>query len=493
MASRIRRALTKSRVKHTNSVVASKSQSFAFNFPFEITTQILIYASQVHYDGPAQKPEFNVSPLVLCRVSKAWRSYISLQPIFWSRIIISLSQTLRWKHTYIRELYHWLHRAQDMALDVYIVGYLPPGILFATSVAVGIRDFLTSNSSRWRTIDALDLEDTTLIMLPTFFSSAARSPFFTHLQTLVLRTSSPSPRGPFIPSDFRSSPALGALRLVGFTSPFSLASQIFSITTLTLSYNSCDSCCSLLRAFPCLVDADLHYEMDYLTCTCIWDGLWYLPHDHVRSLTIRTRYSDSHMNVPSHLQAPALEDLHISIEGRRSKNCDISGIADLLRESGCRLVRLTLQLSLPEECNIIQLLGLLPGLLELHLRDVEPSAEYSSTLGFSRTFFDALHPHSRNLVLPSLRFLTVGGTLAIDSLDALEGLVLRLRQTWPKGGAAPGPSFSTSVVKLQFAKLQADQKGLNLEEKGSLFASDLKLFMETNILWLINSDGSTWI
>ena len=125
----------------------------AFNFPFEIIAQILDHATEVRVTriSHGKNPEFIVSPLVLCRVSKSWQSYLHSKPPVWSNVIIHMRRAQQWPVIYEKSLRKWLQRAGEHPLKIYFNGGGVRGM--DRSWGMDILKLLASSRDQWRKIE----------------------------------------------------------------------------------------------------------------------------------------------------------------------------------------------------------------------------------------------------------------------------------------------------------------------------------------------------
>ena len=489
----------------TNSNTSTVTFNFARVFPFDIITEILGHASRVIDSDTG--PRFIVSPFLLSQVCKCWQSYIHTKPSFWSSIIISLSLARRWGQPYVAGLYVWLKRAGDLPLDIYF--YASCANMWPRSSLRGqIFQFVMDCRSRSRSIDIYSV-DMQFVRLFESYLSPGISAYYPHLQSYITRTQD----APFL-TNFQQAPALETLQINGYSDhitrwkldPHLIKNINFTTTQHIAAY-------MILSSYPLLQTADIQYPFPHSTHhRHPYDRRVTIRHDHIRLLKITTKTSSYITDSLLRLEAPKLEDLQLSLPEVFNEEWlnVISSIDDFVARSGCHLVRLCLQLNLLQESLFIRMLCFLPSLEELDVHHMETLRSYNTNGGLTRAFFRKLHPYADVTIgfLSNLRILKYEGPLGIETLDPLEALVLRLlpgrQHSWP-GPSSPGlgdpparvvacQPHSTTVVRLNFAKIVAEQEGRLLSRdftKPGLVAQ-IDWLVDSNALWLLSPNGSRW-
>ena len=457
--------------------------NFAREFPFDIITEILGHAS--HVIDSDTGPRFIGSPFLLSRVCKSWRSYLHHTPSFWSSIIISLSLAKRWGQPYVAGLHVWLKRAGDLPLDIYFYGGAD---MWSETVTLRrqICQFLANCCSRSRSIDICSV-DKEFARLSLSYASLRIYP---HLQSYIIRMQNT----PFL-TDFQQAPALKTLQINDYSdhhitqwklNPHLIRNINFTTTQHIAAY-------MILSSYPLLQTADIQYPFQYPTYHLDWKVI---RHDHIRLLKITTKTSSYITDSLLRLEDPKLEDLQLSSpEVFNEEWFDvISSIDDFVARSGCHLVRLCLRLNLLQESLFIRMSCFLPSLEELDVHHVETLQSYNTFGGLTRAFFRKLHPYADVGFLPNLRILKYEGPLGIETLDPLEAIVLRLLPGRQRSLPGPSQPHSTTVVKLNFAKIVAEQEARLLSRdfaKPGLLAQ-INWLVDSNALWLQSPNGSRW-
>lgn len=486
-------------------VVQVNSATFKHAFPFEIMGQILEHAVQVIHDGA--NPKFLVSPHTLSQVCRSWQSYLDATPSFWSAIIVSLRQAERWRQIYLSGLHDWVDRAAHLPLDIYLDGEV--GVI-GPDTRHYICKFLVDCCSQWRSLDthSVDASFAHIFQTLTYSASLARTRVghpplsLPLLQSYVVR----GPRGlndaPLL-TKLERVLSLRTLQIDGYDDRLAhLRFDPDSITSVTLTnvHNIVVYTIDILSSYSSVKTVEIHH-LAIKSSTLQFEGKR-VRHNHIRSLKILARTSTDITYSLPRLQTPKLEDLHLHAHDVLNEEWFdiVPSIEEFVTRSGCYLVRLTLQTILFHESQFIRMLSNLPGLNELYVRHVEAPQSRHMFRGLTRAFFHTLHPDSNISFLPNLRILTYEGPLAIESLDPLEALVFRLQ---PKRTSSvldaldnvPG-SQRSSLVRLNFAKIMADQKGRLFNSARDPISSEIleqmRLLVERNALWLLNADGSKW-
>jgi len=474
--------------------VATHTFNFAREFPFDIITEILSHASQV-IDKDTE-PRFIVSPFLLSRVCKSWRSYLHATPSLWSSIIISLSLAKRWRNLYIAGLNVWLKRAGYLPLDIYLYGGAD---MWSETVVLGnqVCQFLVNCRSRSRSIDICSVDHNFARLYRTYTPPGMA--YYPLLQSYVIRMENT----PFL-TDFQRVPALETLQINGYNNhitrwkldPHLIRNINFTTTQGIEAY-------AILSSYPLLQTADIQYPFQHSTYLLFDRKV--IRHDHIRLLKITTKTSSYITDSLSRLQAPKLEDLQLcSPDVSNGEWFDvISSIDDFVARSRCHLVRFCLQIHLLQESLFILMLCFLPSLEELDVHHVETVQSYKTFGGLTRAFFRKFHPYADTAFLPNLRILTYEGPLGIETLDPLEALVLRLlpgrQYLLPSPGLGPSARVAcqphSTTVNLNFAKIVAEQEDRILSRdfavKAELLAQ-INSLVDSNALWLLNADGSRW-
>ena len=511
-----------------------RSVAFENAFPWDIMAQILDHAIRVYHEGTTSK--FIGSPHVLSQVCKDWQSYIASKPRFWSSIIISLHRAERWRNIYISGLEDSVKRAGALPLDVYLdaeAGLYNVGIRPTTEDT--ICRFMVDSWSKWGSLDSSPVHWSFASVFHTLLNStnlyritAGLRPLnYPPLCSYVVR-GTPGPNEVSLLTNLESIPCLKSLQMAHYDDylPF-LRYKADTITNVSVTTDHVLPTHEVLLSFP---EAET-IDITYLGCgpppLHIYDGK-VVKSSRLRSIKIATEMDSDIMHLLNRLKTANLEDLHLY-------SCDVTQHADapfyILKSIpliGCQLRCLSLQLVIPNEGRLIHMMRTLPSLEALHIHHVEAHKPFNYFKGLTQAFFNQLHPES-SFRLPKLKTLSYVGPLAIESLERLNSLVLRMNhdrtlrsESDPSNPAsiASARLLQPKVVRLKFVKIVTDQKwplfgpidadrdsgpfklvkprppSLAKAQKNVFVPAELleemRSLVDRNALWLLNADGSEW-
>jgi len=518
------------------SVVRKGARPVAFEnaFPWDIMAQILDHAIRVYHEGSRSK--FVGSPYVLSRVCKDWQSYINSKPRFWSSIIISLHRAERWRNIYISGLEKSVKRAGALPLDVYLdaeVGVYDVGIRPATEDT--LCRFLVNSCSKWGSLDTSPVHRSFAFSFHTLLDLTNLNRIIAGLRPLnylLLRSyivrGTPGPNDVSLLSNLDSIPCLETLQMAHYDDylPF-MKYKADTITNVTVTTVRILPAHEVLLSYPEAETIDIQYLGRGPPPLRFHDGKR-VKSSRLRSIKITTTSVFDIMYLLNRLKTPNLEDLYLHSHDVTHDGDASSSVLKSIPAIGCHLKRLTLQLVVPNEGRLIRMMCTLQSLEALHIHHLQTHKPFNTFKGLSQAFFNQLHPESARTRLPKLKTLSYEGPLAIDSLEPLEALVLRMNhnQTLPSVSDPSNPASADtarprqpSVVRLKFAKIVTDQKWLlfdplqirdpgpsklmklrpspSLVKAQQAFVSaelleGMRSLMDRNALWLLNVDGSKW-
>ena len=513
----------------------ARSVAFENAFHWDIMAQILDHAIHVYHEGTRSK--FVGSPQILSQVCKDWQSYIASKPRFWSSIIISLHRAKQWREIYISGLEDSVKRAGALPLDVFLdaeVGVYD--IEMRLAIENTICRFMVDSCSKWGSLDTSPVHTSfaEAFHISLNFTNQNRikaglCPLnFPLLRSYVVR-GTPGPDDVSLLTNLDDILCLKTLQMAHYDDylpSLNLKYKADTITNVTVTTPGVLLAHKVLLSYPETETIDIQY----LGCSLApphldaLDGKM-VTSSRLRSIKITTETIFDIVYLLNRLQSPNLEDLYLHSRDVMHHEYAPFYVLKSIPAIGCRSRRLSLQLVIPNEDRLIRMMWTLPSLEALHIHHMEAHKPLDAFKGLTQAFFNPLHPESASVRLPKLQTLSYKGPLAIDSLEPLEALVLRMNFHGQTLHPNPDPSnlapvasvrpLQPTVVRLKFAKIVTDQKwplfddrdlpfklmksrllpSLVKAQKGFVsteLLEGMRSLVDRNALWLLNADGSKW-
>ena len=516
----------------------ARSVAFENAFHWDIMAQILDHAIHVYHEGTRSK--FVGSPQILSQVCKDWQSYIASKPRFWSSIIISLHRAKQWREIYISGLEDSVKRAGALPLDVFLdaeVGVYD--IEMRLAIENTICRFMVDSCSKWGSLDTSPVHTSfaEAFHISLNFTNQNRikaglCPLnFPLLRSYVVR-GTPGPDDVSLLTNLDDILCLKTLQMAHYDDylpSLNLKYKADTITNVTVTTVRILPAHEVILSYPEAETIDIQYlgRGPPGPPPRLHDGKK-VKSSRLRSIKITTTSVFDIMYLLNRLKTPNLEDLYLHSHDVTHDGDASFSVLKSIPAIGCQLKRLTLQLVIPNEGRLIRMMCTLQSLEALHIHHLQTHKPFNTFKGLSQAFFNQLHPESAKARLPKLKTLSYEGPLAIDSLESLEALVLRMNhnQTLPSVSDPSNPASADtarprqpSVVRLKFAKIVTDQKWLlfdplQIRDPGpsklmklrpspslvkaqqALVSAELlegmRSLMDRNALWLLNVDGSKW-
>ncbi|KAF8640846.1 hypothetical protein AX17_000494 [Amanita inopinata Kibby_2008] len=398
-------------------------------FPDEVLAEIflrcvpgrLIFDPQDH--TLMTLPTTRLTPLLLSKISRRWRSVALSTPGLWCNIEIFIS--IKRYHSQINILKDWLRNSGDLSLTIILNICAHEDLRFwSADPPAEIAQVLAQHSERWQTA---------YLAIPVAsFTDIPPCPF-PRLTHLTLRTASFA---------FDSNKFLGMADQIKSLELLSTPASMFGlpkgqIQHIQARFVSAQECYNLLQKNPDVVDCDL--EGPYLHPSFQFSEV--LTMKKLEKLCISQYHQECVGVLFDSMNLPALQHLRF---GARANDVPHGQLISLVQRSGCLLKKLVLEHIDMDDTNLMAILRLVPTLTEFRITimGIDHGRTMTNRLLHMLT---PLHPilEGKTCLLPRLETMNFEAPFIYEE-DAMVDL---LGSRWRQTGGDP------SCARLQHATI----------------------------------------